>query len=293
VYIFYLFGMNPNFLLKDKLLYELCIRGISSDADVQTLHRLFRSVMLEGLSVDLTKVSSLGVEMYARDASNITELQNQVTQPKAGLSSLIPHFRTQISHLKGCLIHLTNLGLFPANITTSHYQVLHNQLDRIKQNITSLEMADWPGQEEKGEQDDMAQRPLRTHPNLLLVKVEDRLGVEDRGDTGDVSTVTVAVNNDTEALLTEVAQASTGINAATLPSLGQGASQVFTPHFYQRLPHLLSHLLKELPVVDSTDVNLLCDFLLKVLKIRQVGQMTDPNIYEIMYPYCCGDYWVL
>jgi hypothetical protein len=54
--------MNPNFLLKDELLYELGIRGIGSDADVQTLRRLFRSVVSEELPVDLSKVGSLGVE---------------------------------------------------------------------------------------------------------------------------------------------------------------------------------------------------------------------------------------
>jgi hypothetical protein len=42
-------------------------------------------------------------------------------------------------------------------------------------------------------------------------------------------------------------------------------------------------------VVDGTDVSFLCDFLLKVLKIRQVGQITEPTIYEIMYPYCRGE----
>jgi len=50
---------------------------------------------------------------------------------------------------------MTTLGLFPANITTSRYRELHDQLDCIEQNITSLEMADRPGQEEKGEQDNM------------------------------------------------------------------------------------------------------------------------------------------
>jgi hypothetical protein len=48
--------MNPNFMLKDELLYELGIRGISSDADVQTLRKLFRSVVSEDLTVDLSKV---------------------------------------------------------------------------------------------------------------------------------------------------------------------------------------------------------------------------------------------
>jgi hypothetical protein len=76
---------------------------------------------------------------------------------------------------------------------------------------------------------------------------------------------------------------------AGLPSVGQNASQVFTPHFHQRLPHPLSHLLKELPVVDGTDVNLLYDFLLKVIKICLVGQMKESTIYEIMYPFFRGE----
>jgi len=44
--------MNPNFLLKDELQYELKNCGNSSDADVQTLHKLFRSVVAEGLPID-------------------------------------------------------------------------------------------------------------------------------------------------------------------------------------------------------------------------------------------------
>jgi hypothetical protein len=119
--------------------------------------------------------------------------------------------------------------------------------------------------------------------------VGDRLSAEDRQDTGDVSTVTVAVTNHTETLPAHVVQANARNNATGLPSLGQSANQVFTPHFYHRLSHPLSHLLKEHPVVNGTDVSLLCDFLLKVLKIRQVGQMTEPTIYEIMYPYCRGE----
>jgi len=75
-----------------------------------------------------------------------------------------------------------------------------------------------------------------------------------------------------------------------LPSLGQSASQVFAPHFYQRLTHPLSHLLKERPVANGTYVNLVCDFLLKVLKICK-GAMTESTIYESMYPYCRGDFF--
>jgi len=107
-----------------------------------------------------------------------------------------------------------------------------------------------------------------------------------------VSTVTVAVSRDTGVLLAQVAQVNSRLNVAGLPFIGQSTSQVFTPHFYQRLPHRLSHLLKELPVVDGNDVDL-CDFLLKVIRIRQVGHMTEATIYEITHPYCRGDLMAL
>jgi hypothetical protein len=54
--------MNPNFLLKDELQYELKIRGINSEADIQTLRKLFRSVVAEGLPIDLCNLYSLSVE---------------------------------------------------------------------------------------------------------------------------------------------------------------------------------------------------------------------------------------
>jgi len=134
----------------------------------------------------------------------------------------------------------------------------------------------------------MALEAARTLSSVLAGKGNEHSDAKDGQDAADLSAVTVAVNNGAGAISASVAPANAGI-AAGLPSLGLGASQVFTLHFYQRLPHPLSHLLKEILVVDSTDATLLCDFLLKVLKIRQVGQMTEPNIYEFVYLYCRGE----
>jgi hypothetical protein len=121
----------------------------------------------------------------------------------------------------------------PLNITTSHYLQLHDQLDRIEQSITSFDMADQQGQDGKGEQDDagnIAQRFPRTHPDTLSGKASDRSGAKDGGVAGNVSTVTAAVNHEIEHRLEQVAQARAGMNPAASSSLGQGASQVFTPH---------------------------------------------------------------
>lgn len=73
-----------------------------------------------------------------------------------------------------------------------------------------------------------------------------------------MSTGMVALNSDTRAFAAQVAKDHTGFRAAGVPSAGQNG----------RLPHPLSHLLKELKVVDGTDVNLLGDFLEQVIKIH-------------------------
>jgi hypothetical protein len=229
--------VNPNYLLKGALQYELRIRGISSDADVHTLCRLFRSVVSEGLQVYLGNLSSLGVEeLHECVVSKIVELQSLVRQQESGLSLLTPRFSTRFSHLRGRLIHLTTLGIVPPNTTRLHYQELHEQLDLIQRNITTtLDMTDRQSQE-KEEQDDrynMAQGVSRTRPRPLAGKVEDTQ------DPGNVSTVMVAVNRDTGALSAQVAQANAGISTAGSQSVGQNDGQVFPPHFYHRLPHFV------------------------------------------------------
>jgi hypothetical protein len=70
--------MNPNILLKDDLQYELGIHGISSDVDVQTLRKLFRSMVSMDLPVELSNLISLSVEdLYGSVASKSVELQSK------------------------------------------------------------------------------------------------------------------------------------------------------------------------------------------------------------------------
>ena len=52
--------MNPNFLLKDELLYELGIRGIHSDADTLGLRKLFRSIGARDLPLQFDYFNSRG-----------------------------------------------------------------------------------------------------------------------------------------------------------------------------------------------------------------------------------------
>jgi hypothetical protein len=89
--------------------------------------------------------------------------------------------------------------------------------------------------------------------------------------------------------------ASGDLHAATragmpqVDATGQSVTQAFTPHLYQRLSHPLCHLIKELNVADGTNADILCAFLLKVIKIREIGKLYDIATYELMFPHCRGE----
>jgi hypothetical protein len=54
--------MNPNYLLKDELKYELGVRGIKSKADTQQLRKLFRSLVVEDLDVEVSYLHERGFQ---------------------------------------------------------------------------------------------------------------------------------------------------------------------------------------------------------------------------------------
>jgi len=55
----------------------------------------------------------------------------------------------------------------------------------------------------------------------------------------------------------------------------------------------VTYPLKELPQVDGCKVEVLYEFLLKVIHLRQVSQVRVPQIYEILYLHCKGEVLVL
>jgi len=137
--------MNPNYLLKDELQYELSARGISGDSDVQTLRKLFRSLVAEKVPVDLRNLSTQSVEEHCKNVLRTRYwscMQALITQQKSELALLTPRFRTRLSHLGGSLLHLTELDPSASGITTSKYR-LHS----IEINLAKMDVADRTGQE--------------------------------------------------------------------------------------------------------------------------------------------------
>ena len=143
-------SMNRNCLLKDELQYELSAGGISSDSNVQTLRKFFRSVEADEVPVDLHNLSTQSVEdLYECVVNKTLELQVLITQQKSELALLTPCFRTRLSHLRGRLLHLTSLDCSALGIATSKYQQVRDRLHNIEIILAKMDVADRPSQEKK------------------------------------------------------------------------------------------------------------------------------------------------
>jgi hypothetical protein len=84
-----------------------------------------------------------------------------------------------------------------------------------------------------------------------------------------------AVNNESYAM--------TMVGLPQRDTTAQLGMQVFTPHLYQRLTHPLCLLIKELNVADGVNVDSLCEFLLKVLRIKEIEHLGDIATHELMF----------
>jgi hypothetical protein len=96
--------MNRNYLYKDELIYELGVRGITSNADTHVLSRLFCSVVVEDVAVEPSYLWVKGSDkLYEVALKKILELQQLFEQQDKNLSRLqtrAQHLRARVAHLE-------------------------------------------------------------------------------------------------------------------------------------------------------------------------------------------------
>lgn len=228
--------MNPNFLHKDELAYELEVRGISSKGDTALLRKLFRA--LDKTEVEIQQEYLKSVELadwFSVIESKVCELYRLVVQGISTPAIVEPRVRTRLLHLQGRLAHLTAAGLCTTVEEESTRARLHDKLRQIADLMENTEsQAQQQGQHDPGQ-------PERERAALP----ESEVG-------------TAAPNE----------------------------SRVFMSSIFQKLGNPLTSLLKEVPTVDGNNTRSLCEFLLKATQISRVGQIKEPTIYELLYPYC-------
>jgi hypothetical protein len=156
--------MNPNYLLKEEILYELAIRGIVSEADVPALHKLFRAVIGEGVRVQTSYLQAVSVdELYSLIISKTNELQSFVAVATTEPSPATQCFLTRLHHLQGRLQHIKDLGVLSKDVTTSHYSELQERLSSMERELELRHPSDGaPDVREEAEADTERQRETGT-----------------------------------------------------------------------------------------------------------------------------------
>jgi hypothetical protein len=131
--------MNPNYLGKDELLYELGIREITSEAETQSLRKLFRSVVGRDLPLDASHLRGLSVgEQEECILNKIHELQTLVGQSKTALPGLVTRVQTKILHLRGRLSYIETAGQPGREFDPSCIEELYEQLEAIEGIMASV-----------------------------------------------------------------------------------------------------------------------------------------------------------
>jgi len=131
--------MSPNHLTKDKLLYELGIRGIDSVADSLKLRRMFRKYITRDLPLRFSYLTSGATEgLYLGISTEVSELQEVVRMSEINWILLAPRVLSKVRHLRERLQHLTKAGLCSTNSENLCVQELQAQLNHIEQLVYSM-----------------------------------------------------------------------------------------------------------------------------------------------------------
>jgi hypothetical protein len=131
--------MNPNHLLKDELLYELGLEGITSEVEIDSQRKLFRSVVAKEIPAEVSYLKSFSEEeFYERLLSKILELQDFINKPETVLSDLASRIHTKLLHLRGRVSHLQLLGQSSSKINRAGIQALEEELEAMEQQVATM-----------------------------------------------------------------------------------------------------------------------------------------------------------
>jgi hypothetical protein len=185
-------------------------------------------------------------ELYERLLSKILELQDFINKPETVVSDSAARIHTKLLHLRGRVGHLQLLGQSSTKIDRAGIQTLEERLEAMAQQVTAIL--------------DLERR------DAAVRDVDSRDSVNTQGVSGHLTA--------SEVQRPEVLETPKVIT----PSVKD--TPAFFSTFYQKLPHPLGQLVNEFTIIDGSDVHHLCEFLLQLLKLRQVG---------LICTYCKGE----
>ena len=257
--------MNPNYLLRDELQYELASRGLNSSGDVQFLRKIFRVVQTDGVP-NLASYLAQGSfeDMYRCACSKLGELEALHNQLEKGSVPPVPRMRTRITHIWNRIRHLEDL----CPEVAGNQQV---EVSSLSARLAAVEREFLPAGNDVC---DLASEDGEEQPN----------GNTTEGREQDMPTDGLGISANTVS-----SEADQQLRGRPLPShfcLGRDAVTQVSSSIFSKLPHPIEGLLKRLPRINGLQVDQLLVFLTEVIRIRDLSMLTDSQLLELIFPHC-------
>jgi hypothetical protein len=256
--------MNPNYLYKDELKYELGTRGVSSLGDVELLRKIFRSIQAEEVPSNIQNLGKFDVrELFKSVQGKLAELERLTGQDTNSRPLSRVRVSTRVTHVRNRLRHLQ--GLYPE--VTGEFKVSLESLDRVERLLSSV------CEDEEGS---------RVHPE----QTGDVGHVVSGGDVHFRSVLGGASRQ--EVSLITAASAADEVAAQSMDNEQRRQDMApvpFNSPRFSRVSHPVDFLLKRLSRIDGLDVKQLLTLLADVMRIRSIFQVTDRQLLEFLFPF--------
>ena len=257
--------INPNYLLRNELQYELASRGLNSSGDVQFLRKIFRVVQADGVPSLASYLAQGSFEdMYRCACSKLGELEALYNQLEKGALPPVSRLRTRIAHFWNRIRHLEDLCPEVAGNQRDEVSSLAARLAAVEREFLPLGKYVCDLASEDGEQ----------LPN----------GNTTEGREQDMPRDGLGISANTVS-----SEADQQLRGRALPShfcVGRDAVTQFNSSIFSKLPHPIEGLLKRLPRINGLQVDQLLVFLTEVIRIRDLSMLTDVQLLELIFPYC-------
>jgi molybdopterin converting factor small subunit len=107
-----------------------------SEVDVPALRKPFRAVIAEAVRVQTSHLQAANVdELYSQIISKTNMLRSYVAVATTEPSNVTQRLLTRLHHLQGKLQHIKELGVFPKDVTPSHYSELQERLSSMEREL--------------------------------------------------------------------------------------------------------------------------------------------------------------
>lgn len=285
--------INPDFLIRDELEFEVKSRGDTPASSVADLRKQLRNLLKGNRPSEPVKLTNEKVEFDLckdRAADLISSVEDLGENPDLS-SRVVFRLRLRLEHLER---RLSNLG----QVATAKEELKWSQsllsVQECLRRITPGSDADFPVADgivvapaplvqSKGTASDSDSKDFEAPSQALKTNPED-LNLEPGNLNNQPEARNLSATSSSRSQAPHVPEIL--VLGGAHPKDDSGISLKLDSAGYGKLPNPLGSLLQRLPITDGLDAEKLLNFLGSLINIREFPGMTGNTLLRIIFPYC-------